>query len=262
MLQAYAIDELSFELGHHEYKDFLSRLKRGRKMFAELKFGAHFPPICPHSFITRDGGVCVTHPLLSAFYLCSPRRSLSPKRNLITYIISKHSTFLHPDVQLYFRDVLDHVARDMERLDFSHDLLNQAQTNFNSNAQWEVCAHLGCSACVPSRPTTCDPVCAQFSSLWMKIACVCQTPPPVERKPKVSGRQYAEACFGQRGLPPPHSHHRNVGYERPGLSCTRPFPCSLFSLSLSRSLSFSLDSLVLWPCGEREIIVGETAGPW
>lgn len=100
--EAYAIDELSFELGHHEYKDFLSRLKRGRKMFAELK------------------------------------RSLSPKRNLITYIISKHSTFLHPDVQLYFRDVLDHVARDMERLDFSHDLLNQAQTNFNSNAQWEL----------------------------------------------------------------------------------------------------------------------------
>ena len=57
---------------------------------------------------------------------------------VVKLLSNEESEFVHPDVRFYMRDVLDHLVNGIEQIEFTGDMLNQAQKNFNANARWEV----------------------------------------------------------------------------------------------------------------------------
>jgi magnesium transporter len=62
----------------------------------------------------------------------SLRRYLSPQREIFNVLSNRPSPFLTPDVQLYFRDIYDHMLRIHESLDTYRDLLGSTMESYLS----------------------------------------------------------------------------------------------------------------------------------
>jgi magnesium transporter len=54
----------------------------------------------------------------------SLRRYLQPSREVLNVLTNRPSTFIQPEVQIYFRDIYDHVLRINDALDTYRDLLS------------------------------------------------------------------------------------------------------------------------------------------
>ncbi len=62
--------------------------------------------------------------------IVSLRRHLSPMREAFNILTNRPSPFIEPEVQLYFRDVYDHVLRISESLDAFRDLLSGTMESY------------------------------------------------------------------------------------------------------------------------------------
>jgi magnesium transporter len=62
----------------------------------------------------------------------SLRRYLSPEREIFNVLTNRPSQFLTPDVQLYFRDIYDHILRINDSLDTYRDLLSSTLESYLS----------------------------------------------------------------------------------------------------------------------------------
>lgn len=60
----------------------------------------------------------------------SLRRYLQPSREVMNVLTNRPSTLLTPDVQLYFRDIYDHVLRINDALDTYRDLLSSTMDSY------------------------------------------------------------------------------------------------------------------------------------
>jgi magnesium transporter len=60
----------------------------------------------------------------------SLRRYLSPEREIFNVLTNRPSHLLTPDVQLYFRDIYDHVLRINDMLDTYRDLLSSTLESY------------------------------------------------------------------------------------------------------------------------------------
>lgn len=60
----------------------------------------------------------------------SLRRYLQPSREVMNVLTNRPSTLLTPDVQLYFRDIYDHVLRINDSLDTYRDLLSSTMDSY------------------------------------------------------------------------------------------------------------------------------------
>lgn len=60
----------------------------------------------------------------------SLRRHLQPTREVMNVLTNRPSTLLTPDVQLYFRDIYDHVLRINDALDTYRDLLSSTMDSY------------------------------------------------------------------------------------------------------------------------------------
>ncbi|KAG2381834.1 hypothetical protein C9374_006218 [Naegleria lovaniensis] len=68
------------------------------------------------------------------------RKLLLPKQKMITYLVSSRVEipFMDRDVQLFLRDVLDHLMYCCDRLEIARDSLNQSHTNYLTRVQIEI----------------------------------------------------------------------------------------------------------------------------
>ncbi len=62
----------------------------------------------------------------------SLRRYLAPEREIFNVLTNRPSPFLSPDVQLYYRDIYDHVLRINDSLDTYRDLLSSTLESYLS----------------------------------------------------------------------------------------------------------------------------------
>ena len=62
----------------------------------------------------------------------SLRRYLTPEREIFNVLTNRPSPFLAPDVQLYYRDIYDHVLRINDALDTYRDLLSSTMESYLS----------------------------------------------------------------------------------------------------------------------------------
>jgi magnesium transporter len=62
--------------------------------------------------------------------IVSLRRHLAPQREAFNILTNRPSPFIEPDVQLYFRDIYDHVLRISESLDAFRDLLSGTMESY------------------------------------------------------------------------------------------------------------------------------------
>lgn len=62
----------------------------------------------------------------------SLRRFLQPSREVMNVLTNRPSTLLTPDVQIYFRDIYDHVLRINDSLDTYRDLLSSTMDSYLS----------------------------------------------------------------------------------------------------------------------------------
>jgi len=60
----------------------------------------------------------------------SLRRYLQPSREVMNILTNRPSTLLTPDVQIYFRDIYDHVLRINDALDTYRELLNSTMDSY------------------------------------------------------------------------------------------------------------------------------------
>ena len=60
----------------------------------------------------------------------SLRRFLAPQREVLSQLTNRPSRFLSPDVQLYFRDVYDHMLRITDALDSYRDLMSSTLDSY------------------------------------------------------------------------------------------------------------------------------------
>nr|CAG4716911.1 unnamed protein product [Naegleria fowleri] len=68
------------------------------------------------------------------------RKLLLPKQKMITYLVSPRVEvpFMDREVQLFLRDVLDHLIYCCDRLEMARDSLNQSHTNYLTRVQIEI----------------------------------------------------------------------------------------------------------------------------
>ncbi|EFC47045.1 predicted protein [Naegleria gruberi] len=68
------------------------------------------------------------------------RKLLLPKQKMITYLVSSRVPlpFIDKEIQLYLRDVLDHLTYCCDRLDIARDSLHQSHTNYLTRVQIEI----------------------------------------------------------------------------------------------------------------------------
>jgi Mg2+ and Co2+ transporter CorA len=66
------------------------------------------------------------------------RRLLLPKQKMTTYLASQPIKFLSHTVQLYLRDVLDHLQICLEKLEVARENLNQTHNNYLTKVQIEI----------------------------------------------------------------------------------------------------------------------------
>jgi magnesium transporter len=62
--------------------------------------------------------------------IVSLRRHLAPQREAFNILTNRPSPFIEPEVQLYFRDIYDHVLRISETLDAFRDLLSGTMESY------------------------------------------------------------------------------------------------------------------------------------
>lgn len=62
----------------------------------------------------------------------SLRRYLAPEREIFNVLTNRPSPFLTPDIQLYYRDIYDHVLRINDSLDTYRDLLSSTMESYLS----------------------------------------------------------------------------------------------------------------------------------
>ena len=62
----------------------------------------------------------------------SLRRYLAPEREIFNVLTNRPSPFLAPDIQLYYRDIYDHVLRINDALDTYRDLLSSTMESYLS----------------------------------------------------------------------------------------------------------------------------------
>ena len=62
----------------------------------------------------------------------SLRRYLAPEREIFNVLTNRPSPFLTPDVQLYYRDIYDHILRINDTLDTYRDLLSSTMESYLS----------------------------------------------------------------------------------------------------------------------------------
>ncbi|ASV11461.1 MULTISPECIES: magnesium/cobalt transporter CorA [Leptospira] len=60
------------------------------------------------------------------------RRILSPQREIVNSLIRRDNSFLSPKIQIYFRDVYDHLSRIYETIDMDRDLLGNTMDAYFS----------------------------------------------------------------------------------------------------------------------------------
>ncbi|TGK29045.1 magnesium/cobalt transporter CorA [Leptospira gomenensis] len=60
------------------------------------------------------------------------RRTLSPQREIVNILIRRDGNYLSPKIQLYFRDVYDHLNRLYETIDMDRDLLGNTMDAYFS----------------------------------------------------------------------------------------------------------------------------------
>ena len=60
----------------------------------------------------------------------SLRRHLAPERDAMSILTNRPSTLLTPDIQIYFRDIYDHVLRIYDSLENFRDLLSSTQESY------------------------------------------------------------------------------------------------------------------------------------
>ncbi|KAL9652478.1 hypothetical protein ABK040_000050 [Willaertia magna] len=68
------------------------------------------------------------------------RKLLLPKQKMITYLVSPRVVlpFIEQNVQIYLRDVLDHLTYCCDRLEMARDSLNQCHSNYLTRVQIEI----------------------------------------------------------------------------------------------------------------------------
>lgn len=66
------------------------------------------------------------------------RRILLPKKNLLLTLSTRESPFLSPAIQIFMRDVLDHVVEQLQSLEGTHDILNAAHSNYLASIHLEL----------------------------------------------------------------------------------------------------------------------------
>jgi magnesium transporter len=62
----------------------------------------------------------------------SLRRYLAPEREIFNVLTNRPSPYLAPDIQLYYRDIYDHVLRINDALDTYRDLLSSTMESYLS----------------------------------------------------------------------------------------------------------------------------------
>jgi magnesium transporter len=62
----------------------------------------------------------------------SLRRYLAPEREIFNVLTNRPSPYLNPDVQLYYRDIYDHILRINDALDTYRDLLSSTMESYLS----------------------------------------------------------------------------------------------------------------------------------
>jgi magnesium transporter len=62
----------------------------------------------------------------------SLRRYLAPEREIFNVLTNRPSAYLRPDIQLYYRDIYDHVLRINDALDTYRDLLSSTMESYLS----------------------------------------------------------------------------------------------------------------------------------
>jgi magnesium transporter len=64
---------------------------------------------------------------------CSPCVATSrPEREIFNVLTNRPSTYLTPDIQLYYRDIYDHILRINDALDTYRDLLSSTMESYLS----------------------------------------------------------------------------------------------------------------------------------
>ena len=64
--------------------------------------------------------------------LAQLRRRLAPAREVMATLANRPSGYLHPETQVYFRDVYDHVVRELDAVETYRDLLSGAMETYFS----------------------------------------------------------------------------------------------------------------------------------
>ncbi len=58
------------------------------------------------------------------------RRHLAPQREVFSYLTNRPNALVHPDVQVYFRDIYDHIIRLNESIDTYRDLVSSVMESY------------------------------------------------------------------------------------------------------------------------------------
>lgn len=82
--------------------------------------------------VNQDGQQTIAGILYLKRNLTRMRRVLSPQREIVNILIRRDGNFLSPKIQLYFRDVYDHLNRLYETIDMDRDLLGNTMDAYFS----------------------------------------------------------------------------------------------------------------------------------
>ncbi|KAL0483610.1 metal ion transporter [Acrasis kona] len=66
------------------------------------------------------------------------RRLLFPKQKMTTYLVSQDLQFLSKTIQVYMRDVLDHLANAIDKLESAKENLNHTHSNYLTKVQIDI----------------------------------------------------------------------------------------------------------------------------
>jgi len=102
ILESENVDELIYFLDKRESEDFLMRLGNLRKLVSLL------------------------------------RRLLDPKQNIVSTLVTRDFELISKNTQTHMRDVLDHIAHSIEKLEFSRDSLNHTHSNYLTKLSFEL----------------------------------------------------------------------------------------------------------------------------
>ncbi|EMY78071.1 magnesium and cobalt transport protein CorA [Leptospira weilii serovar Ranarum str. ICFT] len=82
--------------------------------------------------VNQDSNQTIAGILFLKRNLTRIRRVLSPQREIVNSLIRRDNNFLSPKIQIYFRDVYDHLSRLYETIDLDRDLLGNTMDAYFS----------------------------------------------------------------------------------------------------------------------------------